>query len=248
MIAHIARVAGVGLTCLLLASAQERPPACEALPTDDAVHLPHQSEPTALSLDVLAPMWKSSVIARMERRCQNGQKVEGLQTEVRAFWTDSAIYFLFVAPYNVLNVFTPAQPDRPRDKLWDKDVVEIFLGSDWDNPRRYREFEIAPTGDWIDLAIDLDRPGNNDRSWRSGWTTTARIDTERKIWYAAARIPLKAVSEAPVKRGSRWRGNLYRIDGVGPDAERTFLCWRPSCATNRDPNHVPERFGTFVFD
>jgi hypothetical protein len=41
--------------------------------------------------------------------------------------------------------------------------------------------------------------------------------------------------------------NLYRIDGKGPDSERRFLCWQPTCVVNRDPNHVPEAFGTLVF-
>ncbi len=237
-----------GLLLIALAlPAQDKPPACESYPAGDTVILPHQNEPGALSLDPAAPMWRTGVMAKMDRLCQTGREAAGIQSEVRAFWTDSAIYFLFICPYKVLNLFTPPQPGGPRNKLWDRDVVEIFLGSDWEHTRRYREFEIAPTGDWIDLAIDLDRRGPGDRSWRSGWTTAARIDSKRKVWYAAARIPLSAVSDTPVVRGSRWRGNLYRIDGEGPDAMRSFLCWRPSCVTDRDPNHVPERFGTFVF-
>jgi hypothetical protein len=40
-----------------------------------------------------------------------------------------------------LNVFQPAQGGGPRDKLWDRDVVEMFLGDDWTNINRYREFE-----------------------------------------------------------------------------------------------------------
>jgi hypothetical protein len=51
----------------------------------------------------------------------------------------------------------------------------MFFGDDWSNIRHYREFEIAPTGDWIDLAIDLDRR-SFDAEWRSGWKTAARID------------------------------------------------------------------------
>ena len=106
----------------------------------------------------------------------------------------------------------------PRDKLWDRDVVEMFLGDDWTNIRHYREFEIAPTGDWIDLAIDLDHE-SYDQSWRSGWTTAARIDEAAHVWYAAARIPLKrSRAAAPVKPGTKWRANLYRIEGQGPDA------------------------------
>jgi hypothetical protein len=76
-----------------------------------------------------------------------------------------------------LNIWEPPQNDRPRNKLWDRDVVEFFLGSDWSEIQKYREFEIAPTGDWIDLAIDLSRK-SYDRNWRSGWKTTARIDEE----------------------------------------------------------------------
>jgi len=41
--------------------------------------------------------------------------------------------------------------------------------------------------------------------------------------------------------------NLYRIEGQGPDERRHFLCWQPTCVVNRDPNHVPEAFGSLVF-
>lgn len=131
-------------------------------------------------------------------------------------------------------------------KLWDRDVVEVFLGDDWKNIRHYREYEVAPTGDWIDLAIDLDKKGG-DRSWRSGGTTSARIDEKAKVWYSAMKIPLKSVSEAAVTAGVRWRMSLYRIQGQGAGAVRHFLCWQPTCVLNRDPNHVPENFGTLIF-
>ena len=100
----------------------------------------------------------------------------------------------------------------------------MFLGDDWSNIRHYREFEIAPTGDWIDLAIDLDHE-SYDHSWSSGWETKARIDEGKKIWYAAARIPLSAVTSQRVKDGTKWRINLYRIDGLGrgPTAPLSLL-------------------------
>jgi hypothetical protein len=75
----------------------------------------------------------------------------------------------------------------------------------------------------------------------------ARIDEKAHYWYAAARIPLKSVSVEPVSAGTRWRINLYRIDGQGADPQRHFLCWQQTCVVNRDPNHVPENFGTLVF-
>src|SRR5581483_927180 len=142
----------------------------------------------ALSADPNAPIWKNAASAWISKDCTRSLDYPQLKTEVRAFWTAADLYFLFRCPYGKLNVFLPPQNDRPRNKLWDRDVVEMFLGDDWVNIRHYREFEIAPTGDWIDLAIDLDHK-SYDRSWRSGWQTTARVDKAASVWYAAARIP-----------------------------------------------------------
>jgi len=34
---------------------------------------------------------------------------------------------------------------------------------------------------------------------------------------------------------------------LGSDPQRHFMCWQPTCVVNRDPNHVPEHFGTMIF-
>ena len=208
--------------------------------------VPHLAGDPPLSADPSAPAWRNAAITALTKDCSRKIDYPSLRTEVRSFWTATHLYLLFSCPYSELNVFLPAMGGGPRVKLWDRDVVEMFLGDDWTNIRHYREFEIAPTGDWIDLAIDLDRE-SYDHSWRSGWTTAARIDESAHVWYAAARIPLSAVSAAPVKPGTRWRANLYRIEGLGPDSQRHFLCWQPTCVEHRDPNHVPENFGTLIF-
>jgi hypothetical protein len=182
----------------------------------------------------------------MDQDCSRVTTYPTLATEIRAFWTDTDLYFLFNAPYQSLNLWLPAANEHARPNLWDRDVIEVFLGADWEHIRQYREFEIAPTADWIDLAIDLDHP-TEDYAWRSGWQTMARIDQRSRVWYAAARIPLRSITPTPVAAGTRWRMNLYRIDGHGADPERHFLCWQPTCVVNHDPNHVPEHFGTLVF-
>ena len=182
----------------------------------------------------------------MSKDCSREIDYPHLRTIIRAFWTSANVYFLFECPYTELNLFPASGRAKERDGLWNRDVVEMFLGDDWTNIGHYREFEIAPTGDWIDLAIDLDRK-SYDASWESGWQTSARIDRARRIWYAAAKIPLSAVSSKPVKEGTKWRINLYRIEGRGADPFRHFLCWQPTCVQNRDPNHVPEHFGTLIF-
>ncbi len=199
-----------------------------------------------LTLNPDAGIWKRAASATMDKDCTHTTEYKTLKTEIRAFWTDTNLYLLFKCPYTVLNLFLPPDSSQPHVGLWDRDVVEMFLGYDWEHIRHYREFEIAPTGDWIDLAIDLDKK-SYDHSWRSGWRTMARIDETQKLWYAAAQIPLSSVSPEPVHAGTKWRGNLYRIDGLGPDPQRHFMCWQPTCVLKRDANHVPEHFGTFVF-
>jgi hypothetical protein len=199
-----------------------------------------------LSADPAAPLWKNAAKATIVKDCTHVLEYPEIDTEVRGFWTDSDLYLLFRCPYKDLNLWLPAMGGGPRNKLWDKDVVEFFLGDDWTNIRHYREFEIAPTGDWIDLAINLDKD-SYDQSWRSGWKTAAHIDEKSHVWYAAARIPLSAVSTHPVQAGTKWRANLYRIEGLGADPQRHFMCWQPTCVVNRDPNHVPENFGSLVF-
>jgi gluconolactonase len=207
---------------------------------------PHVAGHPGLSLDPHAASWSHAATTRMDRDCSRQTDYPQLATEIHAFWTDSDLYLLFVAPFETLNLWLPAANSRARTHLWDRDVVEMFLGDDWQNIRHYREFEIAPTADWIDIAIDLDHP-DTSFAWRSGWQRMARIDQRAHTWYAAARIPLKSVSATAVQPGTKWRMNLYRIDGQGADPQRHFLCWQPTCDVYHDPNHVPEHFGTLEF-
>lgn len=234
------------MTQTRLLAADKAPKPCEAAPPMADLAVPHGISAPELSLDPKAKMWKRAATAAIVKDCSRSLSYPRLASKVRVFWTDTDLYLLFICPYRELNLFLPADNTKARRKLWDRDVVEMFLGYDFDRITHYREYEIAPTGDWIDLAIDLEHKGN-DRNWRSGWKTAARIDEKAHIWYAAARIPLASVSPQPVKAGTRWRMNLYRIEGLGPDSERHFLCWQPTCVLNRDPNHVPEHFGTLTF-
>lgn len=240
----------VSIAGLVMQSPPAQPPVappCEVSRPTAVFSIGHVAGAPELGTDPGAGIWKDARSARIARDCSRQLQYPDLETEVRGFWTDTDLYLLFICPYRSLNVFRPTQHDSPRRGLWDRDVVEMFLGDDWDHIRHYREFEIAPTGDWIDLAIDLDRRGP-EPVWRSGWTAVARIDERAKTWYAACRIPLRSVSAKAIVPGTRWRANLYRIDGDGPDPQRRFMCWQPTCVANRDPNHVPENFGTLTFE
>lgn len=236
-----------GLAVQLPQAQRQLPPICEVSRPTATFAVEHVISVGELSTDPASTQWRRAKSAWITRDCTRTLDYPDLKTEVRGFWTDTDLYLLFISPYRSLNVFLPPKNDAPRRGLWDRDVVEVFLGNDWNDIRHYREFEVAPTGDWIHLAIDLDRPEAN-REWKSGSKTRARIDQNAKVWYAAFQIPLHSVSQHPVTPGTRWRANLYRIDGDGPDPQRRFMCWQPTCAPGRDPNHVPENFGTLVFE
>lgn len=218
---------------------------CEFQPPGASFTIPYVTRAPELNTDPTSPTWAHSASTWIEKDCSRQLDYPKLKTEVRAFWTDSDVYLLFICPYTELNLWLPADNSKDRLKLWDRDVVEFFLGDDWVNIRHYREFEIAPTGDWVDLAIDLDRDSYG-ADWNSGWQRQGRIDEKNHVWYAAARVPLSSV-DLRVKEGTKWRVNLYRIDGLGADPQRHFMCWQPTCVVNRDPNHVPEHFGTMIF-
>jgi hypothetical protein len=235
------------LVCCVPLLPANKPEVCKVTQPTARFGIRHQSGSPELTTDPNSAPWSSAARTSIVKDCTHVVEYKPLETTVRGFWTDKDLFLLFECPYKQLNLWLPAKGGGPRDKLWDRDVVEMFLGDDWKNIRHYREFEIAPTGDWIDLAIDLDQK-SYDQTWRSGWTTTARIDKKAKVWYAAARIPLAAVTKQRVKAGTMWRANLYRIEGLGADARRHFMCWQPTCVVNRDPNHVPENFGTLVFE
>src|SRR5262249_25984426 len=244
-------LAGVALPNLVSSTAravsEEKTGAmCEFVAPGASFSIPFVSHAPEMNTDPDSATWANASSTWITRDCTHQTDYRQLKTEVRGFWTDSDLYLLFISPYTELNLWLPADNSKDRLKLWDRDVVEFFLGDDWANIRHYREFEIAPTGDWVDLAIDLDKESYG-AEWNSGFERQGRIDEKDHIWYAAARVPLKSVSEKPVVVGTKWRANLYRIDGLGEDPQRHFMCWQPTCVVNRDPNHVPEHFGTLIF-
>lgn len=243
--------AAVLAACLIGATGLFGQEICKVVPPTASLSVPLVKGSPELNTDPKSDIWRGAASAWIVKDCTRTIDYPKLKTEVRAFWTRESLYLLFICPYESLNVFLPAQNDKPRRGLWDRDVVEVFLGADWDNIGRYKEYEVAPTGDWIDLDITLDLKTHNtkgNRDWRSGWNTAARIDDTARIWYAAARIPLKSVTSQVVETGTKWRANLYRIAGQGPDSQRQFLCWQPTCSPGLDPNHVPENFGTLTFE
>jgi hypothetical protein len=218
---------------------------CTLSATHDEFAISHVKGRPALSVDDASPLWSGRAGQTLSKDCYRQLDYPQAKTTIKAFWTDTDLYVFFRCPYAELNLFLPANHAEARMNLWDRDVVEMFVGDDWRNIGHYREFEIAPTNDWIDLAIDLDKK-SFDHTWRSGWETLARVDEGKKVWYAAARIPLTSISDKAVSAGTKWRINFYRIDGPGGNDTRHFMCWQQTC-NHQHGNHTPESFGTLTF-
>jgi hypothetical protein len=170
----------------------------------------------------------------------HGNSVPGYKSEVRSRWTSRNLYFLFICPYEQLNLKPNPTATAETNQLWNWDVAETFIGSDFQNIRRYKEFEISPQAEWVDLDIDLDTPHHEGGwTWNSGFKVAARIDSAAKVWYGFMQIPYSSVDTRPAAEGNTLRINFFRSQGARPN--RKMLTWQP---TGKATFHVPEAFGT----
>lgn len=171
---------------------------------------------------------------------RDGNRVAGHRTEIRSRWTGKNFYFLFISPYEVLNLKPEPSQTTETNQLWNWDVAEIFLGADYQHIRHYREFEVSPQGEWVDLDIDRDSPkAEGGWKWDSGFEVKARIDAGKKVWYAEMRIPIESVDHRAAENGTEMRINLFRCQGKDPG--RKYIAWQ---APHGPSFHVPEAFGT----
>jgi hypothetical protein len=191
-----------------------------------------------LELDPTSAFWRASHPVYMETD-RYGKIVPQYRTEVLTRWTKNNLYFLFVCPYEELHLKPAPNTQKETNELWNWDVAEVFVGSDFTDIKRYKEFEISPQGEWVDLDIDLGKPHHEDGwTWNSGFEVKARIDEGTHIWYGAMRIPLAAIDTRPPVVGNTMRINLFRSQG--PPSHHQAVTWQPPM---KDSFHVPERFG-----
>jgi len=221
------------MTCALFLVAQL------ALAADDGViESTKAPQDTAPSTDPAISFWQAAQPVYADK-APYGQTLPRYRTEIRSRWTENNLYFLFICPYEELHLKPSPSTSTETYRLWDWDVAEVFIGSDFRNIRRYREFEISPQGEWVDLDIDLANPHHEEGwTWNSGFVVAARIDSAAKIWYGAMRIPFSALQSRPPGVDQKFRINLFRSQGPPPN--RTAVVWQP---TMSHTFHVPEKFG-----
>jgi hypothetical protein len=196
-----------------------------------------------LTADPKSPQWKPAPNVFADHD-SHGKPVPGHHTEIRSRWTNDNLYVLFVCPYEDLYLKPNPTASAETNKLWNWDVAEIFIGADFQNIQRYKEFEISPQGEWVDLDIDRKQPlPEGGWLWNSGFRSKSRIDRNAKIWYGEMQIPWTSISPTPPKAGQEFRVNFYRMQG--PPQDRKKITWQP---TNSDSFHVPEAFGVLKLE
>jgi hypothetical protein len=190
-------------------------------------------------LDANSAFWKGAPAVFAERDPM-GNPVPRYRTEIRSRWTPGNLYFLFGCPYEELYLKPESAAKGETNELWKWDVAEVFIGSDLQNIRRYKEFEISPRAEWVDLDINLDTPHHEDGwVWNSGFEAAARVDEAAKKWYGFMRIPYAAVDGRPAAAGNTFRVNFFLSEGARPNHKS--IVWQP---THTRTFHTPEAFGT----
>jgi predicted TIM-barrel fold metal-dependent hydrolase len=201
------------------------------------------SQDFAIDGSVRNPLWKTAQMVRLDQQSLDGKVRPEMATTVRALWSTQFLYLAWECPFTSLTVF-PSPSGRERadmtkdgERLWERDIIEAFLGADLKNPNHYAEFEVAPTNERLDVMLNLPA---KDFAWSSGFESVVRVDKKASVWTCDLRIPLMSVVEKAPAAGEQWRMNLFRCDR----ANRAALAWRPVL---RGSFHAPDRFGVLEF-
>lgn len=188
--------------------------------------------------------WTRASAVQITRYWSGAKAPSARQAEARIIRSRDALCVRFDCRQDEPLVTSAApQLERKTQGLWERDVCEIFIASDVQNPQRYLEFEAAPTGEWLDLAIEYKEDGRTtDWDFNSGMSAAARI--REGLVTIALCIPWAAFGRE-ARAGERWRVNLFRCVGAG--ASRGYLAWQPTLTPQ--PNfHVPSAFGWLEFN
>jgi hypothetical protein len=194
-------------------------------------------------LDFEAGSWRKALPTVIEYDWRGDAAPQELATKVRLLWNDKEVVIGYECRYTELDVDDNPEVGVERHALWDRDVCEAFIRSPLEpHAQSYREFEVAPTGQWCDLLVDRSKMWH-DWEWQSGMRTLAQIDREDRVWRVVMAIPFLAFGCHP-RPGDCWQGNLFRISRLA--GERRYLTFSPT--RTEVPNfHVATAFVDICF-
>jgi len=187
-------------------------------------------------------VWAGSSPAHIHRYWSGAEAPPSRHAEARIIWSAEALTVRFECKQaEPLVVSSLPQLSEKTIGLWERDVCEFFVAPNATQPNRYLEFEVAPTGEWLDLAIELiDGVRHTDWEFKSGMSAAARVANDELT--IAMRLPWSRSLPKPNTRDI-WRINLFRCIGLGNER---YLSWQPT-GTPEPSFHVPEAFGRLEF-
>lgn len=206
------------------------------------IKIPHLTQDFAIA-ELENAAWANATEVSIDNYWSGLAAPAGRHFKARLLWSSTAIYVRFEANQTEPLVVSD-KPDLSKKVkgLWDRDVCEIFIAPNRAARNKYFEFEIAPTGEWIDVGIEV-LPNKRESDWdyASKMESAAKIEKDKVVM--AIKIPFKSLGKTP-KIGETWLGNLFRC--VGKDPARGYLAWQPT-KTKEPAFHVPKAFGEFEF-
>lgn len=189
-------------------------------------------------------IWRAAEEASLHLYWAGAAAETSRHAKAQLVWNENALFVRFEANQTEpLIVNNKPNTQVKTIGLWERDVFEIFVAPDTGNPQSYFEFEAAPTGEWLDVKLEILPNGKrqSDFKYDSGMKVAAKILGDKVI--AVIKIEWQAFGKKP-RVGEIWRGNFFRC--VGNGKKRGYLAWQPT-ATAAPNFHVPEAFGKFEF-
>jgi len=195
-----------------------------------------------------AKNWDAASWLTIPQRTTAGDNHE---TKVKLLYSATGMYFLYSC--NDSKLTNTMQQDFL--DLWNEDVIEIFLQPD-ENIPAYLEYELSPLD--FELPIIIFNENGKLNSWipfhyeaeRKTRHATSITAGEKKAgglagnWMAEVYIPftlMKPVLKTLPITGTKWKGNLYRIDY---DKGEALWSWK----LNSGNFHEYDKFGSFRFE
>jgi hypothetical protein len=193
------------------------------------------------TLSVTDPLWDSIPEVSVENDWMGIRSLPQRFFRFQLCWSDRFFSIRFITTRNDECVIgSNPRRDSKTLELWNRDVCEIFIAPNPSIPEEYFEFEIAPTGEWVDLQISV---RGSERFTDSDIKTHAFYEaiSHNGIDLMMISIPWATLGVKP-SPGVVMRGNVYRCTGSEP--RRGYLALWPT--KSPVPNfHVPESFGEF---
>jgi len=199
----------------------------------------HVSQDVSANGFPIAADWQRPQAIRFSHDWQGKNASPQRETEVRLLWSEFELYVRFRCAYQSIDVYPDYDLNGRRDYLWERDVAEVFLQTDRFGEKYYKEFEVSPNAQWLDLDITP----QGLKHITSGMRIAVRSYPHLHQWTAILAIPTAALTQN-FDPAQSWRVNFFRCEGLDPD--RFYSSWQPT--ETEQPNfHVPEKFGWLRF-